>query len=188
MDWVLDHLQMLFVIAVAVVAILQKFKRARPGAAGAGPAAEDNEQAERTRRIQEEIRRRIMERRGLAPGPPPASATSEEPPPFPAAPPMIEEVRPFVVPPPLEQVMAAPAAADNTRELERQQQMLGQLRDLEAARQDQAYVIPASTAGAVAAASDAGRSNRLLAELRQPAGLRRAVLLREILGPPVGLG
>lgn len=187
MDWALDHLQMLFVIAVAVVAILQKFKRARPGAADAGPSAEDTEQAERTRRIQEEIRRRIMERRGLAPGPPPDSATSEEPPPFSTAPPMIEEVRPFDASPPFEQVMAAPAVTDNTQELERQRQMLAQLRELEAARQGQADLIPASTAGAVTAAADAGRTNRLLAELRQPAGLRRAVLLREILGPPVGL-
>lgn len=187
MDWALDHLQMLFVIAVAVVAILQKFKRARPGTADAGPAAEDAEQAERTRRIQEEIRRRIMERRGLAPGPAPGSAAGEEPLPFPAAPPMIEEVRPFLVSPPPEQVMAAPTVTDQALELERQQQMLGQLRELEAARPGPTQDAPASTAGAVSSAAETGRANRLLAELRQPAGLRRAVLLREILGPPVGL-
>ena len=101
---------------------------------------------------------------------------------------MIEEVRPFDASPPFEQVMAAPAVTDNTQELERQQQMLAQLRELEAARQGPRRISfrhqrPVRST----AAADAGRTNRLLAELRQPAGLRRAVLLREILGPPVGL-
>jgi hypothetical protein len=185
MDWVFDHLQLLFLIAVAVVAILQKLKRVQPGA-GTGPVAEDAEQAERTRRIQEEIRRRIMERRGLVPGLPPESETGEGPPPFPAAPPMIEEVRPLVVPPPLEQVMSVPAV-DQIREMERQQMLLQRLREPEAAQPRRSGAEPAPAPQAAAGTAVERKVGWLVADLRHPAGLRRAVVLREILGPPVGL-
>jgi hypothetical protein len=188
MDWVLDHLQVLFVIAIAVVAVLQKLKRTHAGEAADEPPAVDPEQAERTRRIQEEIRRRIMERRGLASAPGPE--TMERPPPLPAPPPLIEELQPFVVPPPLEQTMEESRAASvSTHESESQQQMLQQLRELEAARAA-AYQTVKPTAGAEATIPASGGSrpvSRIPADLRSPAGLRRAVVLREILGPPVGL-
>jgi hypothetical protein len=181
MDWLLDHPQVLFVIAIAVVAILQKFKQARPQETAGETPARDGQEAERTRRIQEEIRRRIMERRGLMPAPPPAPDSGEEAPEFPEPPPMFEEMRPVMIEPPF-QTMDAAAAPGYSRELERQQQMLARLRELETARPTHAGTTPATVEAPVAAAA-----NRLPADLRTPAGLRRAVVLREILGPPVGM-
>jgi hypothetical protein len=181
MDWLLNHPQALVAIAIAVVAILQKLKQARPQETAGEAPARDRQEAERTRRIQEEIRRRIMERRGLMPAPPPAPDSVEEAPEFPEPPPMFEEVRPVMVEPPL-QTMDAAAAPGDSRELERQQQMLARLRELEMAR-----LAPGRSAPATAEAPVATAANRLPADLRTSAGLRRAVVLREILGPPVGM-
>ena len=100
MDWILEHLQVLFAVAIAVVAILQKLKQARSGEEPPGAAPKNLEDTERPRRLQEEIRRRIMERRGLLPAAPPPRDVAEAAPGFPEAPPMIEEVRPVVVAPP----------------------------------------------------------------------------------------
>jgi hypothetical protein len=183
MEWVLDHLQALFFIAIAVVAVLQKLKQARGGrdAGAAPPPAVAAEEAERTRRIQEEIRRKIMERRGQAPATPPPV---EEEPGFPAAPPMIEEVRPVVVePPPL--APAEQAAVAYGAEIERQEQMLRQLRDLETARLAQCQTAAAETAAAATVSSRAGEARPWT--VRRPGGLRQAMVWREILGPPVGL-
>jgi len=182
MDWLLDHLQVLFVIAIAIAAILQKFKQSGRGkTAGEAPAG-DPQEAERTRRIQEEIRRRIMERRGLMPAPPPAPDSVEAAPEFLEPPPMFEEVRPVMVEPPPMQAMDATAAPGYSRELERQQQILQRLREMETARQAYAGIAPATVEAPVSAPA-----NRLPANLRTPTGLRRAVVLREILGPPVGM-
>jgi hypothetical protein len=53
---------------------------------------------------------------------------------------------------------------------------------LEASRQASTVTGPGPTAAGVTAPA-----NRLRPDLRNPAGLRRAVVLREVLGPPVGL-
>lgn len=182
MDWLLNHPQVLVAVAIAVVAILQKFKQARTQETAGEAPAKDGQEAERTRRIQEEIRRRIMERRGLMPAPPDAPDSVEEAPEFPEPPPMFEEVRPVMVEPPSLQAMDAAAAPGYSRELERQQQMLARLRELETARPAHARIAPATVEAPVAAPA-----NRLPADLRTPAGLRRAVVLREILSPPVGM-
>jgi hypothetical protein len=189
MDWVLDHLQVLFVIAVAAVAVLQKLKQARSGEAAVGPPAEDPEQAERTRRIQEEIRRRIMERRGLVPmaQAEPEPEPDEEAPMFPVPPPMLEEVRPVVVPPALQQAMEEPAV-EVMSESNRQQAIVQQFRDAQAELAAGRDRTSASATFAAAATPGGQRpAIRVMTELRTPDGLRRAVLLREILGPPVGL-
>ncbi len=187
MDWVLDHLQVLFVIAVAVVAVLQKLKQARFGEAAGGPPAVDPAQAERTRRIQEEIRRRIMERRGLSPTPRPEPEAEEEPPALPVPPPLIAAMQPVMVSPPLEQAMKAPAQ-EAVSESSRQQQIVQQFREAQAALAAGRDSSPLSGAEpAMPASGGSRRASPLLAELRSPAGFRRAVVLREILGPPVGL-
>ena len=174
MDWLLNHLQVLFLIAVAVMAVLQRVKKAteRGGSRQPVPAAPGEE--ERTRRIQEDIRRRIMERRGLAP----AGEGGEESRPFPAPPPMIEEIRPVRVEPPPE---AAPADERIAAELKRQQEMLARMRELEASRR--ARTRAASAAITVIAAP----ADRPALDLRSRGALQRAIVLREILGPPVGL-
>jgi len=180
MDWLLDHPQVLFAIAIAIAAILQKLKQSGRGKTAGEASAMDPQEAERTRRIQEEIRRRIMERRGLMPAAPPV--TAGEAPEYPEPPPMMEEVRPVMVEPPPMQAMDAAAAPGYSRELERQQQILQRLRELETARQAYAGIAPAIVEALVSAPA-----NRLPADLRTPTGLRRAVVLREILDPPVGM-
>jgi hypothetical protein len=174
MDWLLEHPQVLVVVAIAIAALFQKLKQARSQEAAGRTPATDPEDAARTRRIQEEIRRRIRERRGLAPAAPPAPVTAGDEPEFPSPPPMIEEVRPIVVEPPPVPVADAAATSGYAAEYARQQQMLQQLRALKAA--------PAPVGAAVAAPV-----SRLPTDLRHPAGLRRAIVLREILGPPLGM-
>ena len=182
MDWILEHLQVLFAVAIAVVAILQKLKQARSGEEPPGAAPKNPEDTERTRRLQEEIRRRIMERRGLLPAAPPPRDVAEAAPGFPEAPPMIEEVRPVVVaPPPLEPAKVA-ATPDRSTEFERQQRLIEQFRELEASRQASTVTAPGPTG-----ATRGAPAHRWLPDLRSPQGLRRAMVLREVLGPPVGL-
>ncbi len=89
---------------------------------------------------------------------------------------MMEELRPLVVAPPvLVPVMAAAEEVGEGPTLE-------QMRELQRA-------VAAASAPVVASAREPGsaRAPGLLALLRQPAGLRQAVLLREILDAPPGL-
>ena len=175
MDWVTDHIQILFLVAIAVTAILQRLKKTHEGEEPPLPGSTAPGEAERTRRIQEDIRRRIMERRGLDPAAPRPRYDMEESTPFPAAPPMIEEVRPVRVEP-----APAVAAADArvAAELKRQQEIVERIQQLEAAKRSRATPV------VTAVAEPAGRS---LPDLQSRSGLRRAIMLREILGPPVGL-
>jgi hypothetical protein len=179
MEWVLNNLQILFLVAIAVVAIMQRLKKAT-GEADSRPAAPaDPDEEARTRRIQEEIRRRIMERRGLVP----AGAPAAENAPVPMAPPMIEEVRPIRMEYPATAAAETPADRRLAAELKRQQELNDQVRELVDARRMRQTAVATESARTALAASAA----RPLPDLRSHAGLRRAILLREILGPPVGL-
>jgi hypothetical protein len=180
MEWILNNLQILFLVAIAVTAILQRLKKAHEGEEAPRTAPATPGDDERTRRIQEEIRRRIMERRGLAPAAPQSGDDREGPRPFPAAPPMIEEVRPVRVEAP---PVVAAADAKIAAELKRQQEIVERIRQLETAKRSRvAAVSPGSVSTAVAEPAD-----RSLPDLQSRSGLRRAIMLREILGPPVGL-
>ena len=182
MDWILEHLQVLFAIAIAVVAILQKLKQTHSGEEPPEAPPPDSADAERTRRIQEEIRRRIMERRGLTPVASPPLDSASTTPGLPEPPPMIAEARPLAVAP----VRVAPAAVVATdsyaADVERQRQLIEQFRELEASRQ--ASTVTVTVPGP---AGETAPTRRLLPDLRSREGLRRAIVLREILGPPVGL-
>jgi hypothetical protein len=143
-----------------------------PLAAG-GP---DPEMTERTRRIQEEIRRKIAERRG-------ATAATEALP-----------VGPGMEPPivPLEQPAEPVLVASDAAVLERQKQLADQLRRLEESRVLSARRVAQVTADLKTESESergmfAASHGELLADLRDPVSLRRAFVLREVLGPPVGL-
>ncbi len=177
----LQFLPVLVVILVVVSMVRNAVKVVRKVAAQQAsaprtPADYDPELAERTRRIQEEIRRKIAERRGLtvAPADAPVGPRME--------PPVIfaeEREDPSVT------------AATNAV-LERQQQLANQMRALEQARaMEQRRAAQVTVAIRTESESERGlltgsRSN-LLADLRDPASLRRAFVLREVLGTPVGL-
>jgi len=132
----------------ALLALWNKQRRAAARAAEARPAPvahEDAMEAERTRRVQEEIRRKIAQRTAVAPPRRPA------PPPVVAAPaPAFAAAPPLQAASPLSAAEASPFRADTQP-----------------------------------AAHPQGRDWQ--GELRQRTEARRAIVLREILGPPVGL-
>ena len=140
------------------------------------PADYDPELAERTRRIQEEIRRKIAERRGLTVAPEAAPVGPRMEPPV-----IFAEER---------EDPSVTAAANAV--LERQQQLANQMRALEQARATEQRRAAQVTA-AIKTESESerglltGSRGDLLADLRDPASLRRAFVLREVLGTPVGL-
>lgn len=202
MEWIFDHLQIVIAVAAAIAYWLNQRRQAQMGEGEEDGRTEsplrdfnaDPEEAERTRRIQEEIRRKIAERAGGGPiqVPPPAT----EPPPLfrtetsaprPVASPLPQrefgrqvESTPMTQPPPFQATAAAI--------LERQRQLEEQMRQLEvdrkAARRKAAAV--AAQAATVVPTATTERGG-LLADLRGADNLRRAIVLREVLGPPVGL-
>jgi hypothetical protein len=184
MGWLFQILPLLIVLFVVTSIIRAALKMAkslegrdktRPESA----ANYDPAEAERTRRVREEIRRKIADRR--------AEGRAEE------------ASAPFEIPPQIDPVYveepvqpAQPAQFETTEAvLERQEQLADQLHALEVARlmnQRKAAEVTAlaETQGASAAAAVAMRA-AILADLRTPSASRRAILLREILGTPVGL-
>jgi len=184
MDWVFEHLQVVILVAVAIAAALQKLKQSRTLTGAELPPAADDNEAERTRRIQEEIRRRILERRGQAPTPPLAE---DQGPAFPPAPPMIDEVRPVVVPAPVLVPLGLAPMPDFLVEAERQRLLKARMEELQSTEWARLQTVPAAFHNAPSEEPGAVRGNELIAALRSGAGLRQAMVLREIIDPPLGL-
>ncbi|AKC81745.1 hypothetical protein IMCC26134_01260 [Verrucomicrobia bacterium IMCC26134] len=225
MSWVFEHFQIIIVVAGVIAYWINQRAREKAGKEadydGDGlpearpetarhdvrelvPASRDGSHPdtdERVRRIQEEIRRKIAERRGLAaPTSPPAAGPAPYPPdlhePHWTSPPPV---------PPSVPVSSRPQIDpyDEAATLERQRSLADQLAKLEAKRLEARRVQQASSESVSAAAealsayvispsrSEAAGSGvgerRLAAELRDPRALRRAMVLREVLGAPVAL-
>jgi hypothetical protein len=195
MDWILNHLLVLFIVAAAVANMIQKAKRA--GAQQSARRTLDPDTTERTRRVQEEIRRKIAERAGRLPMSPPIVSPSPSAGPS-AAPPsrnifqelawQMAEAKRLA-----EMQGRAQAAAEaqaqqrvedeqKSRELAEAQQLAEAQRTLQGQPQAVAY-----GGGADLKTTSVSARDKLLADLREPGSLRRAWLLREILGEPVGL-
>ncbi len=195
LQWVLDNLFTVLIIAGVLAQLLQAVKGRKGGEDEAGPTVEppkefefeDPELAERTRRIREDIRRKIAQRQaGGAPEgePAPETASFDEPPPV-VREVAVERAEP---PPP---VVVASSRLETQRQaeiLEQQAALAAQLRQLDemkaAAQRRNAF--EASTVSALATERKKARG-ALLDDLRDPTALRRAFVLREVLGPPVGL-
>ncbi len=177
----------LWVVVVAgILWLLQALKKKTAQPRGADPGADE---AERTRRVQAQVQRKIAERRaGRAPAPA-APARYDGPLPSPVAAPRpvyggVRREREFEPPTiVLEESPPAEPAAE-TAALARQQQLAEQLRALNEASRAAQTRQSAAIAASVAPAAETPAEG-WLAELRQPQGVRRAILLREILGPPV---
>jgi len=214
LDWLLERIGLVIFVVIFLVQILRGLLQARRAAPPPSTSKPDAlEEERRVQDIQAEIRRRIAERRGgSAPAPAPEAPVAREA--APAAPPAPEspsadpfepmrrmmrdfeekaremerkisgeESVPAAPPPPL-----APAAASvRSEELERQRVLAEQLAALEAERGAVRRRVEEAAAPAVARGIAARGSGRLATELRDPGALRRAVLLREVLGTPVGL-
>jgi hypothetical protein len=151
-------LQILIAVA-AVIAIWKKQRRASARSRGEGPAAAraDPDEEERTRRVQAEIRRKIAQRGAWE------DARADRAPPVAEPPPVADEAPSAVSLPMADGVPDLPVAP-----------------------------VPATFIQAVPASWEPEPASIAptvdwLAELRYQRGVRRAMVLREILGPPVAL-
>jgi hypothetical protein len=202
-EWILDKLPVLIFVAVFVAQIVRGLFKAREAQAEPPPRHDEIDEARRA----EEIRRRIAERRAGRTAPAPAAPAAEPPPVIvrrdPTAIPLPEpfggplkrmledlekQVRPEPEPVPAPPVMQQRANA----ELERQQKLAEELRVLEESRMlAKRRAAQLATANTAASNSSAGQTTaargRLLDDLRDPESLRRAFVLREVLGPPLAL-
>jgi hypothetical protein len=197
MKWLLENPWVFIVIAGLVAQVLKALQKGQGGAAEAAPKKEyefdDPELAERTRKIREEIRRKIEQRRGGAnqpePVPPVVIESSSEATPPPVVirlPEVVREVlTPSRTPEPAEDRGAQIRAA---AELERQVSLEERLQEAMLLKQsaDRRVAFEATTADPEPAALVKTRGT-VLDDLRDPAALRRAFILREVLGPPVAL-
>jgi hypothetical protein len=160
-------------------------KVAKRNAETRAPAPPNDDEAGRTRRVQEDVRRKIAERRGT---PPPRMPASRREGPL---------ASPTVAPRPVARRFGnlreeletpdgdfAPAlAADDAAEKARQDRLAREIASIDAGlpppiATHQAYAPPQASPAP---------SSAWQAILRDPESVRRAIVLREILGSPVGL-
>jgi hypothetical protein len=209
LKWIFQNLEIVAVIVLFVFQALRALAKQRKPTETRERRPPDYDEERRVREVQEQVRRQIAARRGeqaptatppmLSPepemhAPAPRPETTQMPEPF-GGPlgRMLEELQrkaqQFAPPPPPPPYVAARNAAG---ELERQQQIADELKAVEEARLvakrraahlalDQESVAQSEPALRTAA------HDRLLLELRNPQSLRRAIVLREVLGAPVGL-
>jgi hypothetical protein len=201
MSWILEHLQFVLVFAGAFAYWLKQRSAAAKDSSPSTRESQEGEAEERTRKIQEEIRRKIAERRGTAPGPVVRSPPTERPlaPPLLAPRPVAESrgglgrgLRERLEEKLAEARARAQAVADAAAERQRQEQARALAAARAATEERTAEIAKAREAAAVAArqSENAPRSSAartIVADLRDPPSVRRAIILREILGPPVGL-
>ncbi len=187
MDWVFDHLQFIIAAAGAVAWWLNQRRQGKDGAEEAPPHQEatfdDPDLAERTRKIREEIQRKIADR---------ARGYSEEQPTMPQAepdePPVVREVVILPAPPARRASTVHYETQRQAEILEEQATLVEKLREaqvMKAAAVKRA-LYEAKTADHSSEARTLSRST-VMDDLREPAALRRAFILREVLGPPVAL-
>jgi hypothetical protein len=197
MDWILNHLFIVVFVAIGVANMLAKAKKAGAQQRPAQPARSsvDPDTAERTRRVQEEIRRKIAERSGRLPASPPPMDSSPS-----AGPParniFQELARQMAEAKRIAEMQqraqaAAEAQAQQRMEDEQKSRELAEARQLAEAQRtlqmEQQAVAVDYSSGADQKMATASARDKLLADLREPGSLRRAWVLREILGEPVGL-
>ncbi|HSI08789.1 MAG: hypothetical protein ACAH89_11645 [Rariglobus sp.] len=205
MDWILDHIQIIIAVAGAIAYWLNARSKQKAGeaadydgdgepdtlAGGGGRAMREGEremeQAEATRRIQEEIRRKIAERAGNA-----GSSGGRPAHSLPTPPPMPVHRRESEV---AREVRREETERDAAAVLERQRALMDQLAALKARKAAEGvetkaiWNVDTSAATPVRARAQAGSGEdvSLLAELRNARSLKKAIVLREVLGTPVGL-
>lgn len=209
MSWIADNFG-LIVFAIVVYSMWRKAKafldRAREEAAARGERSRPEvntvpEDARRVREIQEEIRRKIAERRSGGErevGRTPAQRTFETPalPRVPPADPFgggtmrraFAELERRLEPAPPR--LSEQQQRNTLAQLERQEQLAEQARVLEESRRLAERRASERAAAARAEAATAGvkvglSREALLADLRNPESFKRAFVLREVLGSPV---
>lgn len=207
-DWILSHLVQVITVVFVLVSVIKGFRQSgRSGEQGPVELPGDIEEHRRVREIQETIRRKIAERRGGTEARPEEStAPGDVPPPLhqphqprpisaPARPhPFGESPRHVLVErEPLPSRVEPPRVVQSNRaELERQERLADELRSIEATRLQLArraahQATEKSEAAQAHGALLTASRERLLLDLGDRHSLRRALVLREVLGPPVAL-
>ena len=187
MDWILDHIRLIFIAAGAIAWWLNQRKQMR-AAEQAKPAKEagfeDPDLAERTRRIREEIQRKIEQRTKAYRESVPPALPGELTRPVPREVAKRQSAEPPVIAMPRTNRAEAQRNAEILEEQAALAEKLRQATELKAAAarrvQFENQISNEEEAKPVAAAA-------LTADLRNPTALRRAFVLREIIGPPVAL-
>lgn len=227
MAWILDHLQIILAIAGAIAYWLNARSKEQAGEPTdydgdgepdtrpqSGRALREQDPTllhdENTRRIQDEIRRKIAERNGARPVRPSEPTVSTSQPGH-----SHREVEASSTPPRMPTAMPAarrremeesPYSMDETRRaaverhaasvLENQRELAAQLAALQQRRAEAERTARSMREGRkatiAATANAAGRVRTpddvsLLSDLRDARSLRKAIVLREVLGTPVGL-
>ncbi len=197
LNWVFEHIPLL-IFGFVLFSVVRAVMRAAQLSAQHKAGASETEEQKRVREIQERIRRKIAERRGgVAPSVPEPSPASASLPPV---------VRRMTVPPlepfggPSRRVVVTetprrvatpePATVSESAIMARQEQLAAQMRALEYSRANALRRAESVAQEAATAARDrdlAMQRAGWIADLREPQGLRRAFVLREVLGPPVAL-
>jgi hypothetical protein len=205
--WILENIFVVAAVVIFLVQFVRGLGQARKVASERQARQSDGSEERRVREAQEQIRRRIAERRAAeaaAPEPPPlAHAPEERPVPRPTTTQlpefggplgrMLEELQKKVqqhIP-----VPQPPVLVEHRRdigELERQQALADELHAAQEARAVAARrAAHLATDRAAAAQSEpalrAVAREQLLRDLGDPQSLRRAFVLREVLGAPVGM-
>ena len=185
MDWITDHIQLVIAAAAAFAYWLNARKQQQEEDVEPtnerqfrDESQEAAEEAERARRIREEIRRKITER--SSGGSPQAPRPVEGPPPLI---PSLEVDPPVFAPEPPRRPMIDTAMLEQQRRL---QEQLEEAKRTERRAQEIRQGLPGKRAPQTAS-TPALAGGGLRADLMNRASLRRAVVLREVLGPPVGL-
>ncbi len=202
LDWLLKNPQVIIFIVFIVIALIGRIAQAhkelqakrkqemrsgkqQPAAQPSmrGSSATDADEAERTRRIQEEVRRKILARMERPQAPAsmprpvasPVSRTSQQadtmPPPLPPA----KKPQPAPLPDDDESTTAYRSAMQQLAEMQARAAASG-------ANIDKAFALQAADSTEVSPAS-----GDLFDSLRNTSELRRAIILREILDKPVSL-
>jgi hypothetical protein len=207
MRWILENLNLIIIIAGAVAWWLNQRAREKAGESAdydddgipevkPRETVEDPEIIERTRRIRAEIEKKIAERRRAGEGytepARPAEATLRPEAPVIRIPGQEQVPVPVEEAPPLIRTVRVPSAANDSRRtaeiLEQQAALAEQLRQAQemkvAAQRRRAF--EATTRDQSAVQRLASR-DAVITDLHDTHAVRRAFVLREVLGPPVAL-
>lgn len=207
LKWILQNLEIVAVVVLFVFQALRAMLKQRKATEERQAEPRDYDEERRVREVQEQVRRQIAARRGEQAAPPappvltrdvedmrpvPRTETTQMPEPF-GGPlgRMLEELQRKAqqhAPPQLPPVLAR----SSTAELERQQRIAEELKAAEesrlSARRRAAHLAAAREAESQSEpALRVAAHDRLLTELRDVHSIRRAIVLREVLGTPVGM-
>ena len=194
MDWILGHIQVVFALAAAAAYALSAKKASAKDAARRAAGAPVTGADERTCGIQDEIRRKIAARRGEPAPPAPAPAAPPRlPSPLRAPRPVAQDLPRLLrerLARKLEQARAEAEEAAERLRRSREELRADRADEPEAGRLREAappMVVEEAVVVAVAPPSVAGGEMSWRGMLRDPQSVRQAMVLREILGPPVAL-